>query len=151
MGLRKTFKTDAAKEVAGVEIPVAVNEHNGKPITITISRMSRSNKRYTKALEEATRPHSAAIANETLDNELGNKLLREVFVDTVLLGWSNLPKSDLTGVDTDTEELPFSRENALALFDEMPDLYDDWEGRAKKASNFRETIREGNAGNSRKS
>jgi hypothetical protein len=151
MGLRKTFKTDAAKETEGVEIEVSVNEHNGKPISITISRMSRSNKRYTKALEEATRPHSAAIANETLDNDLGNKLLREVFVDTVLLGWKNLPKSELTGVESDTDELPFSRENALALFEELPDCYDDWEARAKKASNFREEERKSNAGNSKKS
>lgn len=151
MGLRKTFKTDAAKELEGVEVVVAVNDHNGEPISITISRMSRSNKRYTKALEKATTPHSAAIANESLDNELGNKILREVFVDTVLLGWKNLPKSELTGVETDTDELPFSRENALALFEEMPDLYDDWEGRAKKASNFREEERKSNAGNSKKS
>jgi hypothetical protein len=54
--------------------------------------MSRSNKRYAKRLEAVTRPHSAAIANETLDNDLGRKMLQEVFADTVLLGWSNLPR-----------------------------------------------------------
>jgi hypothetical protein len=149
--LRKTFKTNSAKEAEGVEVEVAINDHNGKPIVIRISRMSRANKRYTKRLEEVTRPHSAAIANETLDNELGNKLLREVFVDTVLLGWSNLPKSELSGDDADTDELPFSRENALALFDEMPDLYDDWERRAKSAANFRDEERKSNAGNSKRS
>lgn len=151
MGLRNTFKTNATKEIEGVEIAVSINDHNNEPITIRVSRMSRSNKRYTKALEEATRPHSSAIANETLDNDLGNKLLRGVFVDTVLLGWSNLPKSELTDNPDDTELLPFSRENAIALFDEMPDLYDDWEGRAKKAANFRDAEREKNAGNSKKS
>jgi hypothetical protein len=151
MGLRNTFKTNETKEIEGVEIPVSINDHNGEPIVIRVSRMSRSNKRYTKALETATRPHSAAIANETLDNDLGNKLLREVFVDTVLLGWKNLPKSELTGVETDTEELPFSRENALALFDELPDCYDDWEKKAKSSANFRDEERKANAGNSRKS
>jgi hypothetical protein len=150
MGLRNTFKTNSTKETEGVEIPVAVNDHNGKPITIRVSRMSRSNKRYTKALEEATRPHSAAIANETLDNELGAKLLQEVFVDTVLLGWSNLPKSELTGNNEDTSNLPFTRENALKLFEEMPDLYDNWEAHAKRAANFRDSEREDNAGNSQK-
>jgi hypothetical protein len=137
MGLRSNYGTDRAKENDGVEILVDTNDHNGEPIVIIVSRMGRTNKRYSKALEEATRPHTAAIANETLDNELGAKLLREVFVDTVLLGWKNLPKSELTGDNKDTEELPFNRENALALFEALPDFYDVCEGHAKKTSNFR--------------
>jgi len=147
MSLRKTFKTDKAAEVEGVDIAVGMNEHNGRPIMIRISRMSRANKRYTKALEEATRPHSAAISNETLDNEIGSRILQEVFADTVLLGWSNLPKSELTGNDADSDDLPFSRETALQLFDELPDLYDDWEKRAKSSAAFREREREKSSGN----
>lgn len=138
MGLRDTFKTDVAKETAGVWIVVSTNEHNNEPIEIKIARMSRSNKPYAKGLEAATRPHSAAIQNETLDNTVGVKIMQEVFVDTILLDWKNLPKSDLTGDDKDTELLPFTRANALALFAELPDMYDDWEGRAKKSANFRE-------------
>ncbi len=150
MGLRSTFKTNTTKEIEGVVIPVSFNDHNKLPITITVSRMSRANKRYTKALEEATRPHTSAIANDTLDNDLGNKLLREVFTETVLLHWDNLPKSELTGNPEDIELLPFSKENAIALFDEMPDVYDDWEKRAKSAVNFRDADRVKNAGNSKK-
>lgn len=147
MGLRKNFKTDVTLENEGVEIQVDMNEHNNQPILIVVSRMGKTNKRYAKQLEEVTRPHQTAIANETLDNDLGAQLLREVFVDTVLLGWSNLPKSELTGDPKDTADLPYTRENALALFAEMPDLYDDWEARAKKASNFREAARKANAKN----
>lgn len=147
MGLRNNFRTDKALEVEGVEIAVDMNEHNNEPIKIRIARMGRSNKRYSKRLEEVTQPHQSAIANETLDNDLGAKLLREVFVDTVLLSWSNLPKSELTGDPKDTDELPFNRENALALFAELPDVYDDWEARAKKAANFREVARKANAKN----
>lgn len=142
MSLRKTFKTDLNAEVDGVLLDVGFNDHNGKPIQVRLSRMSRSNKRYTAELERVTRPHASAIQNESMDNELATKMLREVFVDTVLMGWYNLPKSELTGNDADKEELPFTRENALALFDELPDLYEDWETRAKKASTFREKERE---------
>jgi hypothetical protein len=141
MGLRKNNKTDVTLENEGVEIPVDMNDHNKQPIVIRIARMSKSNKRYAKALELATRPHQSAIENETLDNELGDTILREVFVDTILLSWKNLPKSELTGDDKDTAELPFSRENALALFEELPGVYDDWVARAKKVSNFREAVR----------
>jgi hypothetical protein len=142
MSLRKTFKTDKNAEQEGVWIEVAVNDHNNKPIRIKISRMSSTNKRYTKELNKVTKPHQSAIANDALDNDLARKMLQEVFADTVLLDWENLPKSELTGNDEDVEELEFNRENAIALFTEMPDLYDDWESRAQKSAAFREAERE---------
>lgn len=147
MSLRKTFKTDKTAEIEGVEVQVAVNDHNGKPISIRIARMSTSNKRYTKELNRVTKPHMAAIQNDALDDELARKMLQKVFIDTILLGWDNLPKSELTGNDEDTELLDFTPENAQALFDEMPDLYNDWESRAQKAAAFREAEREVSAGN----
>lgn len=147
MGLRKTFKTDRDAEINGVEVEVSVNDHNGKPITIRIARMSQGNKRYTKELNRVTKPHMSAIQNDAMDNDLARKMLQEVFVDTILLGWDNLPKSELTGNEADTDELEFTRENALALFKELPDLYDDWEARANKAAAFREKEREEEAKN----
>jgi hypothetical protein len=147
MGLRNNYKTDASAEVDGVLIDVDINEHNKQPIRVKLSRMGQGNKRYTKALEERTRAHSAAIQNETLDNELGRQIMQGVFVDTILLGWENLPKSELTGNPEDTDDLPYSRENALKLFEELPDFYDVLEGHAKRASNFREASRKATAGN----
>jgi hypothetical protein len=147
MSLRKTFKTDKTAEVDGVWLEVAVNDHNGRPVRVKLARMSNSNKRYTKALNAATKPHQSAIQNDALDQELAKSLLQDVFVDTVLLDWENLPKSDLTGDESDDDLLPFNKENALALFAEMPDLYDDWESRAQKAAAFRERERETAAGN----
>ena len=142
MSLRKTFKTDKTAEVEGVWLEIGINDHNSKPIRIKLSRMSASNKRYTKELNKVTKPHQSAIQNDALDNDLARKMLREVFVDTVLLSWENLPKSELTGKDSDKADLEFTRENALALFDELPDLYDDWESRAMKSAAFREAERE---------
>lgn len=147
MSLRKTFKTDKNAETEGVWLDVAVNDHNNEPIRIKISRMSSSNKRYTKALNAVTKPHQSAIQNDALDNDLARKMLQEVFADTVILGWENLPKSELTGKSEDTEPLEFTRENVLALFNEMPDLYDDWESRAQKSAAFREAEREETAKN----
>lgn len=147
MSLRKTFKTDTRAEVEGVEIEVGMNDHNNLPITIRIARMSKANKKYTKRLEAVTRPHQSAINNESLDNDVAAKLMQNVFVDTILLGWNNLPKSELTGIDTDSDDLPFTRDNALALFAELPDMYDDWEDRAKKSAAFREADKDAAAGN----
>lgn len=138
MSLRKTFKTSKELEVQGVWVEVGINDHNGKPIRIRIARMSQTNKRYTIALNRATRPHQSAINTNTMDPLLARDMLQKVFVEAVLLDWDNLPKSDLTGNDEDKDALPFTAENALALFIEMPDLYDDWEKRAQSAATFRE-------------
>ncbi len=142
MSLRGTFKTNKDKEVNGVDVPVGVNDHNGEPITINISRMGTANKRYTSMLETVMAPHQASLQNDSMNNELAGKLLREVFVDTVLNGWTNLPKSELTGDDGDTDLLEFNRDNALALFEEMPEMYSDWADRAKKAASFRDSVRD---------
>jgi hypothetical protein len=147
MGLRNNYRTDRAAEVEGVWIDVDINDHNREPIAVKLSRMGQTNKAYTKALEERTRPHTAAIQNETLDNDLGRDIMRGVFVDTVLLDWKNLPKSELTGNDDDKDDLPFNRENAIALFDELPDLYDILEAHARKAANFRNAARDKTAKN----
>src|SRR6188768_1192261 len=109
MSLRKTFKTDRNAEVEGVVIEVGVNDHNQEPIWIRIARMSASNKRYTKELNRVTKPHQSAIQNDAMDNELARKMLQEVFADTILLEWGNLPKSELTGNDEDTDDLEFTR------------------------------------------
>lgn len=147
MSLRKTFKTDRNAEIEGVQIEVGINDHNQKAIWIRIARMSASNKRYTKELNRVTKPHQSAIQNDAMDNELARKMLQEVFADTILLEWGNLPKSELTGNDDDKDDLEFTRENVLALFKELPDLYDDWEARANKAAAFREQEREAAAKN----
>lgn len=142
MSLRKTFKTDRNAEIEGVWVEVGINDHNGRPIRIRIARMSAANKRYTKELNRVTKPHQSAIQNDAMDNELARKMLQEVFADTILLEWDNLPKSELTGNDEDTDDLEFTRDNILALFKELPDMYDDWEARANKAAAFREQERE---------
>lgn len=142
MSLRKTFKTDLNAETEGVWVETAVNDHNNLPIKVKLSRMSKANKRYTKKLDLVTKPHMSAIQNDAMDNGLADKMLREVFADTILLGWENLPTSELTGNDNDVDDLPFTRENALALFEELPGLYDDWEALAKKSAIFREVEKE---------
>jgi len=147
MSLRKTFKTDKQAETDGVEMEVAVNEHNGQPITIRLARMGPTNRRYTAELNRVTKPHQSAIANDAMDNDLARKMLREVFVNTILLGWNNLPKSELTGDAADTQPLEFTPDNAHALFEELPELYNDWEARAQKAAAFREKEKEVTTGN----
>lgn len=149
MSLRSTHETSEKLEQEGVWQDVDINDHNSKPIRIKISRMGRSNKKYTALLDKVMKPHQAALANDAMPPMLARRLLMSVFIDTILLDWDNLPKSELTGNSEDTESLDFSRENALALFNAegMSGVYDDWRERAGKAATFREAQLEQNAGN----
>lgn len=154
MSLRKMYATDTAKETAGVVLQVGMNDYNNQPIEIVVSRVSHNNQVYQKAFTEKFDPHQAAIQGDTLDEQLARKLVRELFVDEVLKGDKvrNVPLSDLTEDEADNDKImEASRENLLALFEKYPDVYDDWSGRAKKASNFRKTANNKAAGNSLKS
>ena len=148
MSLRKVYGTDANKEVQGVRLEVGLNEFNGKPIAITVSRMSRNNQKYQQAFNAKFDPHMSAIQADAMDEQLARKLVRELFTDEILHNVENVPLSDVTGDPADNDKvMEYTRENVLALFDAIPDVYDDWEGRAKKASNFREAAKEKAAGN----
>jgi len=117
-----------------------------------VSRMTRNNQKYQQAFTAKFDPHMTAIQADAMSEALAKKLTRELFVDEILHDVRNLPLSDLTGDEADNDKvMEYTRENALRLFDELPDLYDDWEGRAKKASNFRAAATEKAAKNSPKS
>lgn len=147
MGLRKTHENNETTETEGVWVEVDINDHNEQPIEVKLAYMGKSNKRYTKRLEVITKPHMAAIQNDVMPEKLSDRLWREVFTDTILLGWKNLPKSELTGNAEDTELLEYNRENALALFTELPNVLSHWEEIAKMRSTFREKVMEDAAKN----
>ncbi len=132
MSLFKQFKTNSDKETNGVEIefPEAQNEDGTIPIFI-LSRMGRSNKRYSKALEASTRPYRRQVELGTLKNEIAEGLFVNVFCDTVLKGWKNV--QDENGV-----EIPYSKEAAVKLMNDLPDVYDRLQEEAKLAANFRD-------------
>ncbi len=139
MSLYNQFATNKEAEVEGVEVQYGANADGSIP-SFRISRMSKANKKYTKALERATRPHRRAIELETMNNDLAERLFMGVFVDTVLLGWNNIQ-------DREGNNIAFNKENAMKLFEDLPELYDDLQEKAKKASLFREEAIEEEAGN----
>ncbi len=146
MSLSNQFATDKKAEVDGVWVEYGANEDGTIP-RFKISRMSKANKKYTKALEKATRPHRRAIELETMNNDLAERLFMQVFVDTVLLDWENINKADVTGNKEDEGHADFNRDSAMSLFENLNELYDDLQEKAKKASLFREESLEGEAGN----
>lgn len=139
MSLYKQFQTDKTVEKEGIVLNYGKNS-KGEDIEIRIARAGGANVQYAKLLEAKTKPYRRQIQNETLDNEVAEKITKEVYAKAVVLGW--------TGVeDENGKELEFSFENCMKLFDDLPDLWTDIQQQSTKAALFRADILEQDAKN----
>lgn len=139
MSIYNQFATDKEKETEGVVVPYSANEDGSVP-SFKIARMGKSNKKYTKAMERATRPYRRQVELGALSEEVSEKILLGVFVDTILLGWENV-------LDRDGNKIPYNRDNAMKVMTDLPDLYADLQAQASSAAQFREEQREAEAKN----
>lgn len=139
MSIFDDFQTNPKAETEGVWVEYSENK-DGTLCAFKVSRMSKANKKYTKALERATKPVRRQIDLKTLKDEKAEDIFLQVFVDTVLLDWKNVQTRS-------GDEIPFSREKALEVMKALPDLYDDLQEKAKEMELFRQEALEEEAKN----
>lgn len=139
MSLYKQFKTDSKLEKEGILLQYGTNS-KGKDILIRVARAGASNDAYVKRMEAKVKPHRRLIQNETIERAVLIGIIREVFAETVVLGWEGVE-------DENGNELPFTKENCIKLFTDLPDLFEDVQEQAQKAALFRADIREADAKN----
>lgn len=151
MSLYSQFKTDTKLEKDGILLEYGENS-KGKPICIRIARAGGSNERFNKRLEAASKPYRRQIQTETIATETIAKMIRQVYAETVVLGWENVElivkDNDGNPVEPEQyEERMFTVPNCLELFNDLPDLFLDIQEQAQRAALFRTEIREADAGN----
>ncbi len=139
MSLYKQFETDVSVEQKGVLLEYG-NNSKGQPIRIRIARAGGSNTAYLKLLEARCKPYRRVIQNESIERPMLEGILRGVYAETVVIGWENVE-------DREGNELPFSKENALKLFNDLPDLYADIVEQSTKTALFRKDLQEADAKN----
>lgn len=134
MSLRKTFGTNKELERTGrwFDLGVAPNPDKTLP-GFKMARMSASNPAYQAAVERISQDLQIAIELDRLNEEVAGPIMRQVFVETILLDWRNVWIDD-----NDTGPTPYDKDVALRLFEELPDLYMTLFNQAKKLSNFRD-------------
>jgi len=142
MSLFKQFKTDSKVEREGILLDYGPNKDlpvdaEGKhPIMmIRIARAGGSNDAYNKRIEALSKKHRRKIQNDAMEISELREMTMHAVADTVILGWENV-------TDAEGKLLPFSRDNALKLFQELPDLFNDIQEQAAKATLFRAHLRE---------
>lgn len=131
------FGTNKDSETNGVW--VETGDEKTSP-AFKLARMSSTNKKYSKALEAATRKHKAALRVGALPTEKAVKIEKEVFVSTILLDWRNI--SDKNG-----KELKFDKSNALKVMHDLPDLYEFLREQATETAIFKDVVTEDDAKN----
>jgi hypothetical protein len=138
-GIYAQYKTDATVEKEGVLYEVGTGP-NGEPVYVRLARAGGGNVAFAKLLEAKLKPHKRAIQNDALDREVADRIMREVYASTVILGWENV-------TDENGSPLAFTKENVLKVLTDLPDLWTDIKEQSQRAALYREMEREADAGN----
>lgn len=137
--LYKTFKTNPDLEKAGILIQYGTNSH-GEAIAFRIARSGASNAAQMRLLDAKLKPYRRQIQADVMDNDVAKQIMLETFVSTVLLGWEGVE-------DENDQPLPFTKDNAIKLFTDLPDLFQDLQEQSGKLALFRDEVRQADAGN----
>jgi hypothetical protein len=137
------YKTNTARETEGVWVK-PMGEYEGAP-EFKIARAGGANKKFDNLQANLLKPYQRQIqANINSMPEELKKIIqdknKEAFIATCLLDWRNIE-------NTDAKIIPFSKEQARDLFNQLPDLYTDLFGYAMQIATFQDTEIEAEAGN----
>lgn len=140
MSLFSTFATNRDAENKGIWLRDFPVNKDGTTPGFLIARKSKNNTAYSKAAEKIGKKFQREIKLDILSNDKADPALKELFAEACLLGWENV-------YDADENVIPYSKENALKLFELLPDLYEYLDDEAEKLSNFRAAALERDTGN----
>jgi hypothetical protein len=139
MSLYKRFKTDPKIEKEGVLLDFGKNS-KGAQIYIRVARAGGANQAYLNRMEARAKPHRRSIQNDTIERVTLEKLILDVYAETVVLGWENVE-------DENGNELPFNKDNVIKLFTDLPDVYEEVKDQAQKGALYRQELLEADAKN----
>lgn len=128
------YATDVAREAEGFWHPIT------DEIQFLMARAGGQNSSFAKTLEKRIRPHRRKIDNEDMDVELANRIMIEVFAETVIKDWKGVN-------DDEGKALPCTRDNIIHILTELPELFNELRDVASKHANFRAAITEEDVGN----
>jgi len=104
--VKKLFGTDKTKELEGVVHDM------GEGLKMRIARIG--NPKYQKRFEALSKPHKRALRRGSLSNDVAEKLLVQCLAETIVLDWE--------GLEEDGKKVKYSKENAVRILTDYPDL-----------------------------
>jgi hypothetical protein len=153
------FASDEVLEKQGVLL-------NYGDVRFLIARAGGGNRKFAEVFKEKAKPFRYAIDHGQLSEEDSNRIMAEVYAESVVLGWESVvrdengkvvndakgkPKLQQKIEGKDGKMMPFTVENCTQLLCDLPELFRDVQGMAAKAENFRKAEDEADEGNLEKS
>lgn len=125
--LDKFFKANSSLEQDGVDFDI------GDGISFKVRRFGPSNTRVKSAMATYYKPYAKQVELGTLPVEKSLEINAKVFVDTCLVSWQGV-------LDESGKPLEFTKENALKLFKDLPDLFETLWKHANTFENYKEEL-----------
>lgn len=126
----KMFGTSPKKETEGIVL------NYSDLFWLRAARAGGANETYKKVLTEITRPYRRAIQTETISPEMVTKLMREAAARGLVLAWGSKQYGDGFMPDKDGSRMDFSVENVVKFFENLPDIFLDFQEQTGKVSLF---------------
>lgn len=114
-------------------------------LRITVTYAGTENSRYEKMLKLKLKPYETQIRNDSLPDSEFQKILSEVYAETVVLDWKvkNDDGEFVTGIYSETGEiLEFNKDNVRMAFGLSQRLFEDIIKVATNFNLFRQGIKE---------
>ena len=124
--LDKFYKANSQAEKDGVDFEI------DDTTSFRVRRFSGQNPRVKIAMAQYYKPYARQIEMGTLSSDKNLEIQIKVFIDTCLVSWQ--------GVEIDGQPAEFSKENAMKLFKELPDLFDTLWKYANSFESFKEDL-----------
>jgi len=126
---RKQWSIDKGSAEKGVDLL-----YDG--YSIRVLPALRTNPKYTARYRQALQKNKGKMkGGGELSIEDDDKLLAEVYADSVIVGWTNV-------VDGNGKKIPFTRANVIALLTDVPLLFLDVRNSAEDIALFRADLTE---------
>ncbi len=98
-------------------------------------RAGGSNTKFVRAFQAAIKPYARQIERKTLDPELSDQIMRDVYSRTVVKDWEGIE-------DADGNDVPYSPETAVEFFKVVPELFNELTDQCANMANFAEAVAE---------
>lgn len=101
-------------------------------VKFLVARAGGSNDAFSEALAKVMKPNARRFKIGSIKAKEVNEIAMGPFVDHCLLDWKNVVRR----TDKGPEQLPYSRENAIKLLTDIPELYTQLMEDAQSLSTF---------------
>ena len=122
MGLYDLFGTDQDLEKNGFALEYG-------DATFIMARAGGTNEKFQRLMERKMRPYRSAVNSGTMQEETSKKILIQAYAETIILAWENV-------TDAEGNDLPFSVENVVKVFTDLPELFKEIMTESTRLANF---------------